>query len=356
MNFFTPREVYFGWNSVENISKLKGNIAIISGKNVWSRVEDFIPVDGEVYIMERTGKTGEPKERDIEKVAEFLKEKKPEWIIAVGGGSVIDSSKLAWVFYEENVEWKDVYARKIPELRKKARFVAIETTSGTGTGVSAAAVVTDKNRLKHGIVNLQLIPDISVYDPNFVLSMPKKTAIYSGMDALTHAIESYVSKIDNVVSDTLSLKAIELIFENLKGSVNGIEESRAQVHYGNMLAGMGFTNSRLGLCHAASHKIGGRYEMEHGKVNAILLPYFIRATEKYTRKYEDIEKMLKLEDLASAIEELNKDFGVPSTIPEIEGDMEKIAEEIMNDPLMRTNPGNMKKEEVIEFLKDVAGP
>ncbi len=355
MNFFTPREVYFGWNSAENIKGLKGKIAIVSGKNVWKNAEDFLPIDGNVYQIERSGKTGEPHEEDVNKVAEFLNEIQPDWIVAVGGGSVIDSTKLAWIFYENEISWEQIYERKIPPLRKKAKFIAIETTSGTGTGISAAAVVTDRRAIKHGIVNSQLIPDISIYDPNFVLSMPKKTAIYSGMDALTHAIESYVSKIDNVASDTLALKAIELIFENLKNSVDGLEESRAQVHYGNMLAAMGFTNSRLGLCHAASHKIGGIYEIEHGKVNAILLPYFIRATEKYTRRYEDIERVLGIEDLASAIEEFNEDFNIPRNIPEIKAQMETIADEIMRDPLMKTNPGNMKKEDVLEFLRQVAG-
>ncbi len=355
MKFFTPRKIFFGWNSVENLKALKGKIAIVSGPSVWSEVGDFVPFDGEIYPVERKSPTEEPVEEDVEQVVSFLTNSKPEIIVAIGGGSVIDTAKLAWVFYENSgIKWRDVYARKIPQLRKKAIFVAIETTSGSGSGISAAAVVTDKNGVKHGIVNENLIPDISVYDPNFVMSMPKKTAIYSGMDALTHAIESYVSKIDNVAADTLSLKAVELIFKNLQNSVMGDENSRAQVHYGNMLAAMGFANSRLGLCHAASHKIGGRYKIEHGKINAILLPYFIIVTKKYTRKYEDIERMLRIESLEDEIFELNESFGVPRTFPPIMDMIDTIARETHEDPLMETNPAPMSFDEIKDFLLVVA--
>ena len=355
MKFFTPKKIFFGWNSVENLKSLDGRIVIVSGPSLWNNVEDFVPFEGEVYLAEREDITGEPVEEDVEKVSKFLNEKKPDIIVAIGGGSVIDIAKLAWVFYENsNIEWKDIYSRKIPKLRKKAIFIAIETTSGTGTGISAAAVVTDKNGLKHGIVSDELIPDISVYDPNFVMSMPKRTVIYSGMDALTHAIESYVSRINNVAADTMALKAVELIFKNLQNSVMGDENSRAQVHYGNMLAAIGFTNSRLGLCHAASHKIGGRYKIEHGKINAILLPYFIIATRKYTRKYEDIERMLKIESLEYEIFELNESFNIPRTFPPLMDMIEAISMEIEKDPLMKTNPGKMSREEIKEFLLAVA--
>ncbi len=233
--------------------------------------------------------------------------------------------------------------------------MAIETTSGTGTGISAAAVVISDDGLKHGIVSPHFIPDVAIYDPDFVMSMPRKTAIYSGMDALSHAIEAYVSKIDNIPADTMALRAIELIFGNIKDSVDMNENARAMMHYANMMAAMGFANSRLGLCHAASHKIGGRIGMEHGKVNAILLPHFIRATRRYTRRYEDIERMLGMEDLADAIEELNEDFGIPREIPQIREFIGEMVDEVLEDPLMRTNPGNMGREEVEEFLREAAG-
>ena len=355
MNFLTPRDVYFGWNSASAISELKGKIAVITGKSVWKNVSEFLDIGAEVYAMERKGANGEPHQEDVDSVDEFLKEAKPEWIVAVGGGSVIDSAKLGWVKYENpSITWEQIYARNIPVLREKARFVAVETTSGTGTGISAAAVVADDNGIKHGVVSPHLIPDMSIYDPNFVLSMPKSVAVFSGMDALTHAVESYVSNVDNIVADTLSFKAIQVIFENIKSSVMGVVESRGLMHYASMMAAMGFTNSRLGLCHAAAHKIGGRYGIEHGKVNAILLPHFIRATEKYTERFNDIARMLGVEDFARAVDELNRYFGIPKHIPELDT-LEILADEIMADPLMQFNPGKMSREEVIEFLKNVKG-
>ncbi len=356
MDFLTPGKVHFGWNSVDNLKKIKKNAVIVTGKHLWPEVSDFVPLNARVYELSRSSKTGEPHEEDIEKVAEFLEENQPKWVIAVGGGSVIDSTKLAKVFYEyPELEWSEIYAGRIPELHNKARLIAIETTSGTGTGISAAAVVTDKNSLKHGIVSPDFIPDISIYDPNFVMSMSEQILIHSGMDALAHAIEAYISKVDNIPADTLALKAIELIFSNIQKSREGMEDAREIMHYGNMLAAIGFTNSRLTLCHAAAHKIGGRYDIKHGKIVAILLPHFIRATYGYTRRYEDIEKMLRIDNLSHAIEELNENFGIPQTFPAMRGEIEKIAKQIMLDPLMRYNPGRMNIEDILKFLKNAAG-
>ena len=353
MQFYTPRYVEFGRGSIEKLERyIEGKALIVSGENVWNSVEEYVSIETEVHIFKRRSDTEEPEERDIEKLAYSLSDYSPRTIIAIGGGSIIDSTKLAWIFYEHpKIGWSEIYQMKIPQLRKKAKLIAVETTSGTGTGVSAAAVVTDKNRLKRGIVNHQLIVDVSIYDPALVMSMPRKTVIYSGMDALTHAIESYTSNIDNMAADAMSFKAIDLIYHNLEKSVDGDEKARELVHYGNMLAGFGFTNSRLGLCHAASHKIGGRYKMEHGKVNAILLPYHIRYNERYTQKFKDVAKLMGVEDVAIAVRDLNERLGIPDRIELKE--LDKIAEEIKNDPLMNYNPRKMGTAEIKEFLQSV---
>ncbi len=352
MQFFTPRNIVFGRGTREYIKKWKrGKTVIITGQNVWKGVKNKIEIDAQVHRLKRRTKTGEPLMEDIDSITDFLMEEKPQTIVAIGGGSVIDSSKIGWAFYEgKNLTWDDIFARKIPK-RKKVRFIAVETTSGTGTGISAAAVVTGKDKLKVGIVHEEFIADYSIYDPDLVMSMPRKTAIYTGMDALTHAIEAYTSNIDNIPADTLALKAIDLIYHNLERAVNGDEKAREFVHYGNMLAAMGFTNSRLGLCHAASHKIGGRYKIEHGKINAILLPYVIRCNENYTNRFKDIAKIMGVDDVVMAIKELNDKFEIPDRY-ELKN-IDKLAEEIENDALMNYNPRKMSRRDIIDFLLHV---
>ncbi len=350
MQFLTPPKIIFGKGSIEKIDNIRNGV-IITGEHTWQGVRRFLQASIPIIIFRRRSKTGEPKEEEVENLAEEIKEYHPDWLIAIGGGSVIDAAKIARILSEHpDIGWDELYSSRIPSI--KSKFIAVETTSGTGTGVSAAAVVTDEERMKRGVVGPKLIPDIAIYDPNLVMSMPRKVAIYSGMDALTHAIEAYTSNVDNIISDTLALKAIELIYHNFPNSIRGDENARVKVHYGNMLAGMGFTNSRLGLCHAAAHKIGGRYEIEHGKINAILLPYVVRANEKSTDKFKDVAKVMQVEDVARAIMQLNMRFGIPTRL-EIEGDIEKLSKEIAEDRLMQFNPRKMSMEDVKNFLLSV---
>lgn len=354
MQFYTPRNIEFGRGSIEKLQRyVDGRAIIITGKNTWGSVKDFVNMDYPVHIFTRTSSTGEPTERDIENLAKVLINEEPQTIIAIGGGSVIDATKLAWIFYEHpEITWNEIYSYKIPPLRRKSKIIAAETTSGTGTGISAAAVVIDQNRIKRGIVSEQLIVDASAYDPNLVLSMSRNTAIYSGMDALTHAIEAYISKINNIPADTLALKAIELIYRNLPESADGDERARELVHYGNMLAAMGFTNARLGLCHAAAHPIGGRFDIEHGKINAILLPYVVRVNEKCTSRIKDIARVMGVDDVAQALLTMNEEFDIPVTIDFVPEDhLESIASEIEKSALMRVNPCSMSREDILEFLR-----
>ena len=346
MDFRAPPHVIFGRGIIGNIN-MDGKGVLVTGENTWKGIRDFLPFELPLLFFRRSSATGEPLERDVEKLTSDLREMNPDFIVAVGGGSVIDTVKIARAMLD-GASWKDVYDGKI--RRSEITLVSVETTSGTGTGVSAAAVVIDEDGLKRGIVNPNLMSDLAVYDSNLVMSMPMRVAIYSGMDALTHAIEAYTSNVRNVVSDTLALKAIELIYRNLENSVYGDEEAREKVHYGNMLAGLGFTNSRLGLCHAAAHKIGGRYGIEHGKVNAILLPYVIRVNESHA-PFKDVAKVMGVDDVAEAVVELNEKFGIPTRIP-LEN-IDSLADEILEDKLMAYNPRRMEKEDVVRFLEAV---
>ncbi len=346
MEFRTPPRVIFGRGTVEKArDSLRGRGIIITGPSVWKRIEDLVPLDLPVVEFRRRNPNGEPLEEDVDKLREEVEG--VDYIVAIGGGSVIDSVKILRAMLDGS-SWEEIYAGKIK--RSGITLVSVETTSGTGTGVSAAAVVIGRYG-KKGIVHPNLMSDVAIYDPNLVMSMPERVTINSGMDALTHAIEAYVSNVRNVISDTLALKAVELIYHNLRDSVRGYEEAREKIHYGNMLAGMGFTNSRLGLCHAASHKLGGRYGIEHGRVNAILLPYFVRANENYTDAFKDVARVMEVEDVASAIAEMNGEFGIPNRIDM--DDIEGIAREIYEDKLMSFNPRKMEVEDIERFLRAV---
>ena len=352
MHFSTPRNIMFGRGSVKNIERYLGKkCVIVTGKHTWENVKDLIPIDAPVLFVTRH-KWKEPSQKDAEVLAENIREHSPDTIIAVGGGSVIDTAKVAWIIYENpEISWNVLYSYNIPELRKKARFIAIETTSGTGSGVSAAAIILDEEGKKRGVVSGELIPDLAIYDANFVEGMPRDVALYSGMDALSQAIEAYISTVDNIIGDTLALKAIELIYKNLPKALEKEDRAIENVHHGDMLAGMGFANSRLCLGHAAAHSLGGKYKIEHGKIVAIVLPYIIRANEKHTPKVKEVAKLLGMKDLARAIWKLNEELGIPHAVDIKDEDIEMLGEEIANDRLMKYNPRKMSKEDVIKMLR-----
>ncbi|MGT2743302.1 bifunctional acetaldehyde-CoA/alcohol dehydrogenase [Streptococcus plurextorum] len=257
----------------------------------------------------------------VERGAEAMKAFKPDTIIAIGGGSVMDAAKIMWLFYEQpQVDFRDLVQKfmdirkrafKFPELGEKAKYVGIPTTSGTGSEVTPFAVISDKkNNRKYPLADYSLTPTIAIVDPAFVMSVPDFVAADTGMDVLTHATEAYVSTVANDYTDGLALQAIKLVFENLEKSVKEADwESREKMHNASTMAGMAFANAFLGISHSMAHKLGGRFHTVHGRTNAILLPYVIRyngtrpaktATwPKYNyyradEKYQDIAKMLGL--------------------------------------------------------------
>ncbi|NQL66451.1 bifunctional acetaldehyde-CoA/alcohol dehydrogenase [Streptococcus suis] len=282
----------------------------------------------------------------VERGAEAMKAFKPDTIIAIGGGSVMDAAKIMWLFYEQpEVDFRDLVQKfmdirkrafKFPELGEKAKYVGIPTTSGTGSEVTPFAVISDKkNNRKYPLADYSLTPTIAIVDPAFVMSVPDFVAADTGMDVLTHATEAYVSTVANDYTDGLALQAIKLVFENLEKSVKEADwESREKMHNASTMAGMAFANAFLGISHSMAHKLGGRFHTVHGRTNAILLPYVIRyngtrpaktATwPKYNyyradEKYQDIAKMLGLpastpeEGVASyakAVYELGERLGI----------------------------------------------
>ncbi|MFW6022801.1 MAG: bifunctional acetaldehyde-CoA/alcohol dehydrogenase [Halanaerobiaceae bacterium] len=221
----------------------------------------------------------------VRKAVKQMNSYQPDVIIALGGGSPMDAAKIAWLLYEHpeaefkelSMTFMDIRKRiyKFPELGNKAYFVAIPTTSGTGSEVTPFAVVTDdKTGIKYPIADYELTPNMAIVDPDLVLSMPAKLTAYSGLDALVHAIEAYVSVISNEYTKGLALEAIRLVFKYLPDSYkNGADDRKARekIHYAATTAGMAFANAFLGICHSMAHKLGSAFKLPHGLANALLI-------------------------------------------------------------------------------------
>lgn len=282
----------------------------------------------------------------VNRGTEIMRAFKPDTIIALGGGSPMDAAKVMWLFYEQpEVDFRDLVQKfmdirkrafKFPLLGKNTKFIAIPTTSGTGSEVTPFAVISDKaNNRKYPIADYSLTPTVAIVDPALVLTVPGFVAADTGMDVLTHATEAYVSQMASDYTDGLALQAIKLVFENLESSVKNADfHSREKMHNASTIAGMAFANAFLGISHSMAHKIGAQFHTIHGRTNAILLPYVIRyngtrpaktATwPKYNyyradEKYQDIARMLGLpastpeegvESYAKAVYELGERIGI----------------------------------------------
>ena len=239
----------------------------------------------------------------IKKGVEAMKSFNPDVIIALGGGSPIDAAKGMWLFYEHEdadpeglrLKFMDIRKRtyKFPKLGEKCKMVAIPTTSGTGSEVTSFAVITDKKQnKKYPLADYELTPDVAIVDPDLVMSLPKKVTADTGMDVLTHAIESYVSNMASDYTDGLAEKAVELVFKYLKRAYdNGSDkEAREKMHNASTIAGMSFTNAFLGINHSLAHKLGAEFHMAHGRINAILLPYVIKYNSQMPTKFVSFPK------------------------------------------------------------------
>ena len=239
----------------------------------------------------------------INKGVDIMNKFEPDCIIALGGGSAIDAAKGMWLLYEQpevdldamKNKFMDIRKRvyKIEDLGKKAKMVAIPTTSGTGSETTSFAVISDKvNNMKYPLADYALVPTVAIVDPELVYSLPAKSVADTGMDVLTHALEAYVSNMANDYTDGLAEKAVELVFKYLVRSYNSSDdkEAREKMHNASTIAGMAFSNAFLGINHSLAHKIGAEYHVPHGRANAILLPYVIKYNSIMPDKFVSFPK------------------------------------------------------------------
>ncbi len=299
------------------------------------------------------GVEADPSIGTVRKGAAAFMDFQPDWIIGLGGCSAIDAAKAMWAIYEHPElsfdQMKQVCG--IPALRQKARFAAIPSTSGTGTEITALAVITDTDLgVKYPVVSFELLPDVAILDGDLCVSMPAEVTANTGMDALTHCVEAFVSNIDNNYADVLAKGGMEMIFENLLTAYAEPEntEARQNMHDASCMGGYAFTNVWLGIAHSLAHQIGGRFGVTHGCANAIVLPNVIRYNSKITTKYEKLAAVLgkeSAEDLAQAIEALRSSLNIVSSVKECgiceeswKAQVKEMAKHAMADPCTSFNP------------------
>ena len=302
--FTLPRDIYYGANALENLKTLKGTRAVlVLGGGSMKRfgfVDKALAYLKEAGIETRLIENVEP-DPSVETVlngAAVMREFQPDWIISMGGGSPIDAAKAMWAFYEyPDTTFEDLITPfSFPELRQKARFCAIPSTSGTATEVTAFSVITDYAKgIKYPLADFNITPDVAIIDPALAETMPASLTAHTGMDALTHAIEAYVSTNANPLTDAAATMAIQMITHYLpKAVANGnYMKARDKMAYAQYLAGIAFNNASLGYVHAMAHQLGGFYNLPHGVCNAVLLPYVM--------KFNLIGNMTRFKEIAIAM-------------------------------------------------------
>ena len=392
MRFTLPRDVYHGKGALEALKSFKGKKAmiVVGGGSMkrfgfLQKAEAYLKEAGmEVELFENV--EPDPSVETVMKGADAMLKFQPDWIVAIGGGSPIDAAKAMWIKYEyPDCTFEDMCkVFGIPELRKKAHFCAISSTSGTATEVTAFSIITDYHKgIKYPIADFEITPDVAIVDPDLAETMPQKLVAHTGMDAMTHAIEAYVSTANCDFTDPLALHAIKMIQNDLVGSYNGDMAKRDAMHNAQCLAGMAFSNALLGIVHSMAHKTGAAFtggHIIHGCANAMYLPKVIKYNSKdpvAAERYAKIAKFITLkgettEELVDALiaelRSMNDQLNIPQGIKNygpggVKADesiidekefLEKLPEVAKNaiaDACTGSNPRQPNQEEMEKLLK-----
>lgn len=370
--FTIPRDLYFGDNALEYLEAAEGTRAFIvygskrlENDGVIAKMQAHLK-KADIESMTFCGVEHDPSVATVREGVRLMNEFQPDLIIGIGGGSPIDAAKAMWLFYEHPDFTFEEAAKpfNLPKMRTKAHFIAISTTSGTATEVTSFSVITDNDTgIKYPIADYNITPDVAILDTTLVESMPKHLVANTGMDALTHALEAYVSTAANPFTDALAMRAIEMICKNLVASYNGDMEARKNMHLAQNLAGMAFSNAILGIAHSMAHKSGAILDVPHGLANAIYLTNTICFNAKNAgARYAEIAQRVGLaganeQELVNALVQLIKDMRVqldmPASLKEFgidEADfktrVDNMAVTAVADPCTSTNPREISAEEM----------
>ena len=394
MRFTLPRDIYHGENALEALKTFKGKKAFVcvGGGSMkrfgfLDRVVQYLQEAGmEVKLFE--GIESDPSVDTVMKGAKEMQDFGPDWIVAIGGGSPIDAAKAMWIKYEyPDCTFEDMCkVFGIPTLRNKAKFCAISSTSGTATEVTAFSIITDYEKgIKYPIADFEITPDVAIVDPALAQTMPKKLVAHTGMDALTHAIEAYVSTANCDYTDPLALHAIEMIRDDLVDSYNEDKNARNEMHNAQCLAGMAFSNALLGIVHSMAHKTGAIFgdlgaHIIHGAANAMYLPKVIAFNAKdetAKKRYAKIADVIglsgnsddeKVKALITYVRGLNDKLNIPHCIKNYGADsypteqgfvpekiflerLHDIAANAVADACTGSNPRQPSVEEMEKLLK-----
>ena len=392
--FTLPRDLYHGKGAMEALKTFKGKKAVIcvGGGSMkrfgfLDKAEAYLKEAG-MEVMVIDGIEPDPSVDTVMAGAEKMLAFQPDWIVAMGGGSPIDAAKAMWVKYEyPEITFEEMCkVFGMPELRKKAHFCAISSTSGTATEVTAFSVITDyKKGIKYPLADFEITPDVAIVDPDLAETMPKKLVAHTGMDAMTHAIEAYVSTANCDFTDPLAIHAIEMIQKDLIPSYNGDMEARDRMHVAQCLAGQAFSNALLGIVHSMAHKTGAIFQdygahIIHGAANAMYLPKVIAFNAKdpvAKKRYGVIADYMhlggkdddeKVALLIAFLRKMNDDLNIPHCIKNYGADsypceqgfvpenvflerVEDIAKNAILDACTGSNPRQPSQEEMVELLK-----
>lgn len=383
--FTLPRDLYHGKGSLAELKNLTGKKAIIvvGGGSMkrfgfLDKAINYLKEAGmEVSLFENV--EPDPSVETVMKGAAAMREFEPDWIVSMGGGSPIDAAKAMWAFYEyPDTTFEDlIIPFNFPTLRTKAKFCAIPSTSGTATEVTAFSVITDYHKgIKYPLADFNITPDVAIVDPDLAETMPAKLTAHTGMDAMTHAVEAYVSTLHCDYTDPLAMHAIRMIHEDLKPSYDGNMDARDKMHNAQCLAGMAFSNALLGIVHSMAHKTGAAYSgghIVHGCANAMYLPKVIKfnsKNEEAAKRYAEIAAALSLKGntttelvdaLIEELNQMNRSLNIPSCIKEYEDGiidekefiekLPEVAANAISDACTGSNPRIPTQEEMEKLLK-----